>query len=91
MAIALTTINGSDSIGDSRSTINNNFSQLALFVAPNFTASNISSKDHAVNTTDKQIGKVVYDSTNHRLMVASGSLYTSPWYLVDGSLSVTPA
>lgn len=45
----------------------------------------------AINTTDKVQGKVVYDTTNNRLMVADGSAAADPWYVVDGSASVTPA
>ena len=91
MAITVQTIDGSECIGDSLPKINDNFYELAKFVAPDFTAADISSRAHAVNTTNKQIGRVVYDSTNHRLMVASGQSDNSPWYVVDGSASVTPA
>jgi hypothetical protein len=44
-----------------------------------------------INTADKVQGKVVYDTTNNRLMVASGSAAAAPWYVADGSASVTPA
>jgi len=45
----------------------------------------------AINTTDKAQGKVVYDTTNNRLMVASGAAAADAWYVADGSASVTPA
>jgi hypothetical protein len=46
---------------------------------------------NAVNTTSKVAGKIVYDTTNNRIMVASGALAASPWYIADGSASVAPA
>ena len=58
---------------------------------PAYTAENIASAAHAINTTDKLVGKCVFDSTNNRLMVSTGAAATSPWYVVDGSASVTPA
>jgi len=55
------------------------------------TATNIASKTASINTVGKFAGKQVWDSTNNRLMRASGSLATDPWWIVDGSASVTPA
>lgn len=60
------------------------------YTYPTFTAANIASAANAINTTNKRQGKTVYDSTNHRLMVADGSATTSLWYVADGSASVTP-
>lgn len=54
-------------------------------------ATDIASIANAINTTDKVAGKIVYDTTNNRIMVASGALDASPWYIADGSASVTPA
>ena len=85
------TILGNECIGDSLITINNNFHELSKFVAPSFTESEILSRTHYVNTLDKKAGSVIYDLTNHHLLVAAGSLDVSPWFLVDGSLSVTPS
>ena len=56
-----------------------------------FTAANIASAAHAVNTVGKRPLKQVWDTTNHRLMVTEGSTATSPWYVADGSVTVTPA
>lgn len=56
-----------------------------------FTAAQIADKDAIVNTTDKQIGRQVYDTTNDRVMVADGSDPTDDWTVADGSASVTPA
>lgn len=55
------------------------------------TAAVIAAVGNAINTTDKVAGKVVYDITNNRLMIASAGLPASPWYIADGSGSVTPA
>lgn len=58
---------------------------------PPYSATNIADKTHAVNTAQKAQGKAVYDTTNHRIMVADGSTDVSLWYVADGSASVTPA
>jgi hypothetical protein len=58
---------------------------------PPYTAANIASSAHAVNTTNKAAGKAVFDSTNNRIMTASGSSATAAWFVSDGSASVTPA
>ena len=55
-----------------------------------YTATNIADKAAAVNTVDKYEGLYVWDTTNNRLMRASGSTDISPWWVVDGSMSVTP-
>lgn len=55
------------------------------------TAANIAAVGNAINTTGKYIGKAVYDTTNNRLMIASGTAAASPWYVADGSASVTPS
>lgn len=75
-------------------TSNANTGWLALATSPGSgatTAANIASAAHAVNTTYKVQGRMVYDTTNNRIMVASGSSATSAWYVADGSASVTPA
>lgn len=60
-------------------------------VLPSATAASIAAIGNAINTTNKAIGEVVFDTTNNRLMVASGTAAASPWYVADGSASVTPA
>jgi len=55
------------------------------------TAANIADIANAINTSGKGPGKVVWDATNNRLMVASGTTAASAWYVADGSASVTPA
>jgi hypothetical protein len=60
-------------------------------VLQSITAANIAAVANAINTANKVAGKIVYDTTNNRIMVSSGALAVSPWYVVDGSASVTPA
>jgi len=54
-------------------------------------AAAIAAVGDAINTADKVQGKVVYDTTNNRLMVASGAAAADAWYVADGSASVVPA
>lgn len=56
-----------------------------------YTAANIADKSSTANTVDKYEGLYVWDTTNNRLMRSSGSTDVSPWWVVDGSTSVTPA
>jgi hypothetical protein len=60
-------------------------------VLQSIAAASIAAVANAINTTNKVTGKVVYDTTNNRLMVSSGSAAASPWYIADGSGSVVPA
>lgn len=55
------------------------------------TSANIASSSASINTTNKYVSKVVYDTTNNRLMRATGSNSTDAWYNSDGSVSVTPS
>jgi uncharacterized membrane protein len=55
------------------------------------TAANIASAAASINTVNKYAGRRVWDSTNNRELRASGSLATSVWHVVDGSVTVTPA
>lgn len=54
------------------------------------TAADIASAASAVNTSMKWEGMLVWDTTNNRMLRASGRGTTSAWYIVDGSGSVTP-
>lgn len=60
-------------------------------VVQSIAAADIAAIANAINTTNKVQGKVVYDTTNNRLMVANGAAAADPWYVADGSASVTPA
>ena len=54
-------------------------------------ATDIAAAGNAINTINKAQGKVVYDLTNHRIMIANGSAAVDPWYVADGSASVVPS
>ena len=43
-----------------------------------------------VNTTGKFAGKLLWDSSNNRLVRASGPLPADVWHVIDGSALVTP-
>lgn len=58
---------------------------------PSYTAASIAAIGNAVNTADKAAGKMVWDTTNNRVMVASGSTAASAWYVADASANVVPA
>lgn len=60
-------------------------------VLQSIAAADIAAVANAVNTTGKVVGKVVYDTTNRRLMIADGTADIDPWYVADGSAFVTPA
>jgi hypothetical protein len=55
------------------------------------TSTAIAAATNAINTTGKTAGRTVYDTTNNRMMISSGSAATSPWYVADGSVSVIQA
>jgi hypothetical protein len=56
-----------------------------------YSAAEISDATHGVNLTGKLEGRLVWDTTNHRMMRANGANATSIWYVIDGSAFVTPA
>lgn len=58
---------------------------------PAYTAAIISSAANGINTMNKRIGKIIIDSTNGKMMYATGTLATSVWNYVDGSGSITPS
>ncbi len=58
---------------------------------PSRSAANIAAIGHAINTTYKKAGLAVYDSTNGRVMVATGSSAGSSWYGPSASTAVFPA
>jgi hypothetical protein len=55
------------------------------------TAAALADIDDAINTTGKTARKLVFDTTNNRLMIATGATASAPWFVADGSASVTPA
>ena len=60
------------------------------FVFQVVSAANIVNVVSTVNTVGKVQGRVVWDSTNNRLKVATGSSPTSAWVDADGTNPVTP-
>jgi hypothetical protein len=55
------------------------------------TATQIGAIGDAVNTAGKAAGTIVFDTTNSRLMIATGANANSTWVRADGSNAVTPA
>lgn len=55
------------------------------------TATNIGNIASTINTTGKYTGKLVWDSTNNRMMRAMGSTASSAWKTMAGDVTVTPA
>lgn len=58
---------------------------------PVVSATNIADDSHAINTADKHVGKLIWDTSNSRLMYALGTGATDGWRVVDGSATVTPS
>jgi hypothetical protein len=54
-------------------------------------ATAIADVTNAINTTGKFQGKIIYDTTNNRLMIAASGVVAGVWWVVDGSASVTPS
>jgi hypothetical protein len=55
-------------------------------------AVNIANKNSVANTVDKVLGRMVWDTSNLRIMVANGSVNTSIWVsAADPLVTVTPA
>lgn len=61
------------------------------FRAPHATSAEIASSSSDINQKNKYAGKIIFDSTNTRLMVAAGGAATSTWRVCDNSASVTPS
>lgn len=57
---------------------------------PTAAATDIASLTAAINTTGKYEGLMVWDTTNKRMLRASGSAAADEWAVVDGSAQVTP-
>ena len=58
---------------------------------PTATATEIADIADAVNTSGKFEGQLIWDTTNKRMLRASGSAAGDDWEVVDGSAQVTPA
>jgi hypothetical protein len=55
------------------------------------TQTDLQAAAHEINTTNKYLGKMVWDTTNNVKRISQGSTATSQWIGVDGSAGVTPA
>lgn len=58
---------------------------------PVASATDIASIAATINTAGKFVGRLVWDSTNNRMLRASGTAAADPWHVVDGSATVTPS
>lgn len=58
---------------------------------PRLAATQYSAIGSGPNTSAKFAGKLSWDTTNNRLLMAQGSLASDAWIVVDGSATVTPA
>lgn len=55
------------------------------------TTANLNNASHAINTTNKYLGREVYDTTTSKFMKATGLLSTDSWISTDGETTITPA
>lgn len=55
------------------------------------TATQLADIGYSVNVMGKAAGTVVFETTNSRLMVATGANANSTWVRADGSNAVTPS
>lgn len=60
-------------------------------VLENVSAATIASIVSAINTTGKAAGKMVWDTTNSKIKVATGALAASTWVDAAGTNAVTPS
>ncbi len=63
----------------------------ATMVLVNIAAADIAAIGNAINTTGKAAGKMVWDTTNSKIKVATGALAASTWVDADGTNAVTPS
>jgi hypothetical protein len=54
-------------------------------------ATDIAAIANAINTTGKAAGKMIWDTTNTKIKVATGALAADTWVDADGTNAVTPA
>lgn len=60
-------------------------------VLQNVSAATIASIVNTINTTGKAAGKMVWDTTNSKIKVATGALAASTWVDAGGTNAVTPS
>lgn len=90
------TLTSALSLGDTVTVVVNLLAAVATTTittaTPEATAAQIADITHTTNTTSKTIGQLLWDTTNNRLLRASGAAPSSAWYVVgwNGSF-ITPA
>ncbi len=82
---------GALQMGAARDTVIDASRRFVIGASSEFSAANIANVAHAVNTTGKLKGLIVWDTTNNRALRASGTAAADPWHVLDGSATVTPA
>jgi hypothetical protein len=55
------------------------------------TAAQIAAIADPINTIGKVAGTVAFDTTNNRIVIATGALANSTWVRADGTNPVTPS
>jgi hypothetical protein len=63
----------------------------ATSILENVAAADIAAIANAINTTGKAAGRMVWDTTNTKIKVATGSAAADTWVDADGTNAVTPA
>jgi hypothetical protein len=63
----------------------------ATSILENVAATDIAAIANAINTTGKAAGRMVWDTTNTKIKVATGSAAADTWVDADGTNAVTPA
>lgn len=58
---------------------------------PSYTATQIADASHEVNTLNKRAGRMVIDTTNNTIVVATGSGATDDWSRLTVAATVTPS
>jgi hypothetical protein len=62
-----------------------------VLYTPSATATDIASATATINTVGKYAGLMVWDTSNNRMLRASGGTAVAPWAVIDGSAQITPA
>jgi hypothetical protein len=63
----------------------------ATSILENVAATDIAAIANAINTTGKAAGRMIWDATNTKIKVATGSAAADTWVDADGTNAVTPA
>lgn len=80
--------NGLDKVAEIEGVIGENGSTAQTLVQRSTTS--LEDVDHAINTAEKFLGKVVINATSGVLVWAAGPLPNDPWNNLDGTTAHTP-